>query len=886
DCIEVFFSTLNAVSGHAEHYQYGFDFKEQKWLWDDMEGAGQLVPGYLQTASSLTADGYICEASIPYREITPLDWSVGSTIGFHPVFDDTDNGDRELQMSWTGRAAHDQSQGFGHMFLSSEPAIVPELSNKPSPADQATDVPRDVVLSWVPGIFANTHNVYFGTVFDDVNNGVGGITQDANSYDPGRLDFGTTYYWRVDEVNGPPDYFVHQGNVWSFTTEPVGYPIENITVTASSQAPNKGPENTVNGSGLDDSGLLHGKEGDDNMWLSDIAGPQPTWIEFQFDKVYKLHELWVWNSNEFLEAMVGFGFKDVTIEYSVNGADYTTLGTTHEFARAPGTPDYAHNTTVGFGGVAAKYVRLTANNNWGGLLNQYGLSEVRFLHVPVSAREPSPDSGATGVDPDVVLSWTPGREAVTHDVYVGTDEQAVIDGTAPATTVTDASYGPLSLDLDVTHYWKVNEVNEVEILTTWESNIWNFTTTEYLVVDDFESYNDVDPTDPESNRIFNVWIDGYEVPTNGALVGYDVPSFVELDNVHGGSQSMPLFYDNTAGATYSEAELTLSPPQDWSKHGVKALSLWFSGDPNNTAAQMYVKINGSKVVYDGDATNLTIQPWQPWNIDLAASGVDVTNVTKLAIGIDGNGAAGILYIDDIRLYPHDRQLATPTEPDPANLVGHWQLDGNSNDSSVNGRHGTAMGGPTFALGKIGQAINLDGVDDYVSITGYKGIAADRTDPANPVQPAFSIANWFKTTGNGEMVTWGSSDGTPVGGQYMTWRIDGGRLRTEHGNGNLRGNTYVNDGKWHHAVLVVNEGANLRVPATRLYVDGKQDTTFSGSDNIYNVTSEADVAIGRRAAQGDRYFPGSIDEVRIYDRVLTEEEIAWLAGRTKPFDKPF
>ena len=90
----------------------------------------------------------------------------------------------------------------------------------------------------------------------------------------------------------------------------------------------------------------------------------------------------------------------------------------------------------------------------------------------------------------------------------------------------------------------------------------------------------------------------------------------------------------------------------------------------------------------------------------------------------------------------------------------------------------------------------------------------------------------------------------------------------------------------HAALVVSEGANLRVPATRLYVDGVQDTTFSGPDNIYNVTADADVAIGRRAAQGDRYFPGTIDDVRIYDRVLIEEEIAWLAGRIKPFDKPF
>ena len=145
---------------------------------------------------------------------------------------------------------------------------------------------------------------------------------------------------------------------------------------------------------------------------------------------------------------------------------------------------------------------------------------------------------------------------------------------------------------------------------------------------------------------------------------------------------------------------------------------------------------------------------------------------------------------------------------------------------------------------------------------------------------------FKTEGNGAMVAWGSADGAAIGGQYLTFRIDGGRLRSEHGNGNLRGNTYVNDGEWHHGALTVVEGGNLRVPQTLLYVDGQEDTTFSGSDNIYNITADADVSIGRRASHEDRYFPGSIDEVRIYDRVLTEEEIAWLAGRTKPFDKPF
>jgi hypothetical protein len=529
--------------------------------------------------------------------------------------------------------------------------IPPGAAFDPSPADEATEVQRDVTFSWTPGEYAalvNGHKFYLSDNFNDVNDGIGGVTQSATSYAPAQhLDFGTTYYWRVDEVNEPPDYTVYEGKVWSFTTELFAYPIENVAATASSAGKAEmGPENTINGSGLDDNDLHSNKDRD--MWLSNIE-PLGAWIEFQFDKAYKLHEMWVWNSNQTVESMLGFGLKDVTIEYSTNGIDYTTLGATHEFARAPGAAGYAHNTTIDFAGVGAKYVRLTANSNWGGIMPQYGLSEVRFLQIPMHARNPQPESGATGVDVDVVLGWNAGRGAAKHDVYFSADEQAVIDGTAPVATVTEASYGPLSLDLGKTYYWKVNEVNEALTPTTLEGDVWNFTTSEFIVVDDFELYNDLDPGNPESNRIFNVWIDGYQVPTNGSLVGYENPPFCERTIVHSGSQSMPFFYNNTGGAAYSEAELSLSPPQNWTQAGATTLVLYFHGAEGNTG-QLYVKVNGSKAVYGGDAGDIAKAEWKQWNIDLASLGAGLQNITKLAIGIDGNGASGTLYVDDIRLY--------------------------------------------------------------------------------------------------------------------------------------------------------------------------------------------------------------------------------------------
>jgi hypothetical protein len=225
----------------------------------------------------------------------------------------------------------------------------------------------------------------------------------------------------------------------------------------------------------------------------------------------------------------------------------------------------------------------------------------------------------------------------------------VIDGTAPVATVAETGYGPLSLDLGKTYYWRVDEVNEAQTPTTWQGALWSFTTRQFLVVDDFESYNDLDTTDPESNRIFNAWIDGYGIATNGSIVGYEIPPFAERTIVHSGKQAMPFAYSNTGGAAYSEAERTFAVGQNWTKAGSQTLVLFFHGTSGNTGL-LYVKINGSKVVYNGDAADIAKTQWKQWNIALQSLGLNLLNVTKLGIGIDGNGAGGTLYFDDIRLY--------------------------------------------------------------------------------------------------------------------------------------------------------------------------------------------------------------------------------------------
>ena len=468
----------------------------------------------------------------------------------------------------------------------------PAATSEPDPIDEKTDEPRDVVLNWKPGTGAVSHDVYLGTVLDDVAQA--SATVDPAGVYKGRIGFNTyavtdhlelgeTYYWRVDEIEAD-GATIHEGNVWSFTVELFTYPIENIIATASSSEAGKEAVNTVNRSGLDDSGLLHTNESVGNMWLSIKEGPQPTWIDFEFERAYKLHEMWVWNSNDSVESLMGIGFKDVTIEYSVDGNDYVTLGTTHEFTRALGEPNYAHDTIIDFTGVAAKHVRLIANSNWEGIFEQFGLSEVRFFHIPVYAREADPNSGATEVALDLFLDWGAGRDAAEHNVYIDSDEQAVIEGTVPTTTVTETSYGPLALDLGTTYYWRIDEVNDAETTPIWLGDIWNFTTQEYFVIDDFEAYNDLNPDDPESNRIFLTWIGGDDQPANGSQVGNDTFPFAELTIINGSNQSMPLFYNKTGGTTYSEATMTLTSQRDWTLRGAEELSLWFRGYPATSSS--------------------------------------------------------------------------------------------------------------------------------------------------------------------------------------------------------------------------------------------------------------------------------------------------------------
>jgi len=474
-------------------------------------------------------------------------------------------------------------------------------ASSPNPADGALHEDTWVNLSWKPGPFAVSHDVYLGDNFDDVNNGTPGepgfIGNQTGTFIvagfpgfpyPDGLVPGTTYYWRIDEVNEAEPNSPWKGDTWSFSIPPrtAYYPnpadgAEFVNLDATlSWTPGYGAKlhTFYLGDSLDD--------------VNNAAGGAPQSAATYKPASLELEKVYYWRVDEF----------DALATYKGDIWGFTTPG---------------------------------------------------------AAGSLQPANGATDVQMDSTLNWTPATTAASHDLYFGTDKDAVKNATtgSPEFKGNKASgsetYDPGKLAWYSDYYWRVDAVYNAGPV---KGLVWNFATADFLLVDDFESYNDIDPPDPNSNRIFDTWIDGFGTTNNGALVGNDLPPYAEQTIVHGGDQSMPYAYDNNLKT--SEATLTLVYPRDWTAEGVAKLSLWFRGGRANAADRMYVALNGTAVVYHDDPAVTQKTGWNQWVIDLtrfADQGVNLANVNTITIGIGTKnspaaGGTGTMYFDDIRLY--------------------------------------------------------------------------------------------------------------------------------------------------------------------------------------------------------------------------------------------
>jgi len=203
------------------------------------------------------------------------------------------------------------------------------------------------------------------------------------------------------------------------------------------------------------------------------------------------------------------------------------------------------------------------------------------------------------------------------------------------------------------------------------------------------------------------------------------------------------------------------------------------------------------------------------------------------------------------------------------LVGHWELDESSGtvaSDSVGGHDGTLMGDPVWwpSGGRIGGALEFDGVGDYVEVAGYKGISG-----SNPR----TVSAWVKVESTGStfsIVRWGTEEIN--GGLWSNVINADGKLRAAVWGGSVVGGTVINDNTWHHVAIVLPDKEDAKVEDILLYVDGGQEDTIisSGSQTI-------DTAVGMDVLISLDGSVGLLDDVRIYNYALSEGEIGAMAG---------
>ncbi len=452
--------------------------------------------------------------------------------------------------------------------------IPPNKAYNPSPIDGIGLVPLQATLTWSAGHNSGMHYVYFGDDYDTVANALdntGEVVSEASYSPTGPLQANKTYYWRVDESN-PQAHTYFKGDVWSFTTQsdkPTGLLAQYFTHTGGTIPSNAFQtlvltriDENVNfawGAGSPDPAIPV-----DNYaarWTGEVTIPVTADWTF-YTATDDGQRLWV-NGQLLIDDWNNHGTTEVA------GTVYLEAGT------YPIEMHYFEG-----GGGAAAYLRWECEFVPKAIIPSIALSP------PVKASGPRPGNGEVDINHKTLLKWSAGQSATTHNLFFGTDATAVENATTASPefkgniALGNESYDPTGggeLAWDTNYYWRVDEVNDLEADSPWTGSVWSFRTANYLILEDFEDYNDEPP-----DRVFETWIDGFGGSTNGSISGYPYPVFADGEHfcetsiIHGGLQSMPFFYDNNM--KYSEVTKTLvGTDRDWTQYGVKALNLWYYG---------------------------------------------------------------------------------------------------------------------------------------------------------------------------------------------------------------------------------------------------------------------------------------------------------------------
>jgi hypothetical protein len=229
--------------------------------------------------------------------------------------------------------------------------------------------------------------------------------------------------------------------------------------------------------------------------------------------------------------------------------------------------------------------------------------------------------------------------------------------------------------------------------------------------------------------------------------------------------------------------------------------------------------------------------------------------------------------------PASPEKAASLDADP-HLIGWWKFDETTGksaaDSSKHGHEAVLEGGGTLdaasAPGKIGTAVKLDGKEAWLRVPGFKGVTGTGSR---------TLAVWIKTpTGGGDIMSWGFDD---YGKMWIFGHVRG-RVGVTPKGGYLYMKAGTDDDAWHHVAVVVREASppNLH-DDVKLYRDGEvAEIDDIGLLDLWPIeTGDAlEVRIGRR-------FKGLMDDLRLYDRALSDNEIKTLfkLEGSRPVSKP-
>jgi hypothetical protein len=454
--------------------------------------------------------------------------------------------------------------------------IPPTKAYTPTPSDGAKFIDPNADLRWVPGLGGIVQTVYFDEVYETVNNATeGGTEVGIATHYPGPLKYDTTYYWRVDTGGF---YGQFKGDIWSFKTAKEGGGIRG---------------DYYNGTNFETYRLTRTDDQINFTWADGVS-PDPLVNDNQFSV------RWTGQIEAaFTETYTFYTNSDDGVRLWVDGQQLVNNWTDHSPTENRGTIDLAAGQVYDIQmEMYENTVGAVAELRWSSPSTQKQIIPQAALSPPVKASSPNPSNRATGAKITPTLTWGAGDSAVSHEVYFGTDYDAVNNATTASPEYIDTralgneSYEPGKLAWATTYYWRIDEVNNLHPDSPWKGSIWSFTTGDFLVVDNFEDYNVTD------RQIWAIWhdgigywdLDGVYHPGNGTGSGVgdedNDNSYMEETIVNNGNMSMPYFYNNNdpAKTKYSEAKLTLINTRDWTEEGVKALSLWFQGIPESVGS--------------------------------------------------------------------------------------------------------------------------------------------------------------------------------------------------------------------------------------------------------------------------------------------------------------